>query len=167
MAITTDMFMIWRRPDAVFRRKIGPDSTEGGALAVVMTACGLMFVAQWPQLSRQAYLNGMSPEADTLPGLQALMGITFFALIFIAPLVFYLVALLSGLVLRIVGWQIPPLKSRLALFWALLATTPLMLFQGLLTGFSGPGPVIASVGMVILVAFLWLWGRLLRVAYSS
>lgn len=168
MAVTTDILQTWRRPTEVFRRRLS-DATEGGALAILLGACFLFFVAQWPALSRQAHLGRIAAEQagtppEDVPGLQALIGINLFALLFMAPLIFYALAALSGLVLRLFRRRIDPLAARMALFWALLATAPLMLFQGLISGFIGAGTPLTVVGVLVLLAFLWLWTRLLREA---
>ncbi|MEO0865918.1 MAG: YIP1 family protein, partial [Pseudomonadota bacterium] len=47
--------------------------------------------------------------------------------------------------------------ARLALFWALLASSPLVLLHGLTAGFVGPGIELQFVGFVWLVVFLWFW----------
>jgi hypothetical protein len=47
--------------------------------------------------------------------------------------------------------------ARVALFWSLLAVSPLMLFQGLVRGFVGPGPGLTATGIVVALAFLALW----------
>ncbi|MGA0542820.1 YIP1 family protein [Neotabrizicola sp. VNH66] len=170
MAVTTDILKTWRRPGAVFRPRLA-QATEPGALAVLMGACFLIFVSQWPALSRQAYLAQIAAEQvgtppDQVPQLQALIGINLFVLMFMAPLIFYAIAWLSGVVLRAFGRPVAPLGARMALFWALLATAPLMLFQGLIAGFVGPGPALTVVGFLVLLAFLWLWQRLLREAMA-
>lgn len=172
MSVSTDMVATWIRPRSVFRRWLGRDSREGRALAVLMGACLLIFVAQWPRLSREAFLaqeaarNAGTPVED-LPGIQALMGINLFALIFVAPVIFYAIAALSHAVARALGGKGTGFASRLALFWALLATAPLMLFQGLVAGFIGAGPGLTATGVAVALAFVSLWGILLHEAHQG
>ena len=45
----------------------------------------------------------------------------------------------------------------LALVWALAAVAPVMLLQGLTTGFLGPGPAVAVVNLLAGGAFLVFW----------
>ena len=52
----------------------------------------------------------------------------------------------------------------MALFWSLLASSPLMLLHGLMAGFSGPGPALNVVGVVWLAVFGWFWFTGLRLA---
>ena len=53
----------------------------------------------------------------------------------------------------------PRRSGRSPLFWALLASSPLMLLHGLVAGFIGPGIQLQSVGLVWLAVFLWFWIR--------
>ena len=47
--------------------------------------------------------------------------------------------------------------ARLALFWSLLASSPLMLLNGLVGGFIGKGPALQMVGLIWLGVFMWFW----------
>lgn len=165
MAITTDMLATWRRPAQILRRQLAAGPREDRALAVLMVACFLLFVAQWPRLARQAHVSAeaAAPGAE-VPGLDALMGGNFLALMLMAPLVFYGLAGLSRVALRPFGTVLTPYAARISLFWALLCTAPLMLFHGLLAGIKGPGTAVTLVGVLIFAAFLWLWSRLIREA---
>ncbi|MER3352422.1 MAG: hypothetical protein RLQ73_00450, partial [Hoeflea sp. D1-CHI-28] len=54
--------------------------------------------------------------------------------------------------------------SRLALFWAFLAASPLLLLYGLVAGFIGPGAGLTGVGVGWVAVFLWFWLSNLREA---
>lgn len=167
MSITTDIFRTWRQPGAVIRSKLADGPREDRALIVLFAACLLLFVAQWPRLSREAWFARETAIAagmplDQVPGIQALMGINFFVFLFVIPLIFYGVAGLSVLIIRMFRGRIGASDARFALFWSLLCIAPLMLFQGLLAGFSGPGLAVSLVGVVIAGLWLWLWTKLLR-----
>ena len=82
----------------------------------LILACGLIFVGQWPRLSRAAYLD------DAVP-FDALIGGALLGWLFIAPLALYAFAALSHFALRALGGQGSHLTARLALFWSLLAAT--------------------------------------------
>ncbi len=172
MAVSTDILATWARPRKVFRQILDRSRGEGQALAYLLAACLLIFVAQWPRLARDAHFARQTAEAagtppDQVPGLQALIGINLFALLFMAPLIFYALAGLAHLVARALGGTGTPLASRLALFWALLATAPWMLFQGLVSGFIGAGPALTATGVVVALAFLGLWLTLMREAHRA
>lgn len=164
MSVTTDILQSWVHPRRVFRRRLGDAPREDRALAVLMAACGLMFVARWPALAREAQLSAGQPDA---PELQALLGINLFALIFMAPVIFYALAGLGHLVARALGGQGNGFASRMALFWALLAVAPLMLLQGLVAGFVGPGHALTATGALVGFGFLALWLIFLHEAHRK
>ena len=124
---------------------------EERALAWVMIASMLFFIARLPAISRQAHLNPDGPPFD------ALAGGAFLGAVLLAPLFFYALAALSHFVARVFGGKATWLEARLALFWALLAVTPLVLFQGLVAGFIGEGVQLTIVSVVTFVAFLYIW----------
>jgi hypothetical protein len=47
--------------------------------------------------------------------------------------------------------------ARLAMFWGLLASTPFVLFQGLVSAMIGPGPQATLVALASFAIFLWVW----------
>lgn len=140
----------WRAPRAAMRRQLGRGLREDRALALLMLACFIIFVAQWPRLSREAHLDPSVP-------LEARLGGALFGMMFILPLASYALAGLSHLVARLFGGRGSAFGARLALFWALLASWPLWLFNGLVNGFLGPGPASAVSGSLLAVAFLVMW----------
>ncbi|NHQ74720.1 YIP1 family protein [Roseovarius gahaiensis] len=156
MPVTTDIAATYKGPRAVFRRLLAMDQNEGRALALVMAACVVVFVGQWPRLAREAHLN----EQELNP----LLGGALLGWVFIMPLVLYALAFVSHLLQRGFGGQGDGYTSRLALFWAFLAASPLMLLNGLIAGFVGPGPGLKLVGVIWIVIFLWFWLSNLREA---
>ncbi len=150
MAVTTELVRSWRGPRAAMRRQMAAGLSEARALAYLMAACGLIFVAQWPRLSREAYLYPEVPLDARIGG--ALMG-----WVFIMPLALYGVAALSHLFARMFGGRGSWLGARVALFWSLLASVPLFLLHGLVAGFIGPGAALSVTGLVLLMGFLAHW----------
>lgn len=159
MPVTTDIAATYRGPGRVMQRLLQAGQREDRALAIVMAFCVLMFVAQLPRLSREAHLTGQ--DFQTIAG-GALMG-----WVFIAPLALYVLAAASHLISRAVGGQGTWYGARLALFWSLLASTPLLLLHGLVAGFVGSGPALQMVGLFWVAVFLWFWIACLRKAESS
>ena len=157
MALTTDIAATYRRPGAVARDKIATRREEL-ALAYLMLGCGLVFVGQWPKLQRDAYLAGED--------LQPLIGASLFAWIFAAPVLLYLLAALVHLAARAARRPVGGFGSRMALFWALVAASPLWLLNGLTAGLVGPGPALSLVGLVAVGAFVWFWIAGLRAAHA-
>ncbi|WP_281967741.1 YIP1 family protein [Roseovarius nanhaiticus] len=156
MAVTRDIAATYRGPRAVMRRLLAMGENEGRALAILMAGCVVMFIAQWPRLAREAYLT----EQELNP----LLGGALLAWAFIAPLILYAIALLSHWIAKAFRARGTGFGARLALFWALLASSPLVLLHGLVAGFIGPGPGLTAVGAIWLAVFATFWGLGLREA---
>lgn len=156
MSVTGDIVATWRGPGAVMRRHLDRGRREDRALAVLMAACLLLFAARLPPLAREAYITG----TELNPKLAGAL----FGLVFIAPLLLYGLAALSHLVARLFGGHGSWYGARMALFWSLLASTPLILLNGLVAGFVGPGAALTLVGLVWCAVFFWFWIRSLTVA---
>lgn len=150
MSVSSDIVRGWRAPRQVMRARLDEGKREDRALAILMAACLLFFVAQWPGAARQAHLDPGVPLNARLAG--ALM-----ATMFLAPLLFYALGALSHLVARLFGGRGSFYGARLALFWALLLVSPLVLLQGLIAGFIGAGAGATLTGFIILAAFLFFW----------
>jgi hypothetical protein len=150
MPVSTDILESYVRPRQAFRRKLEGGTHEGRALATLIGACLLIFVAQWPGLARAAHVDPAIP-------LDARMGGALLGTLFLLPPIAYAVAALSHLVARAFGGTGSFFSARLALFWSLLAVSPLMLLQGLVRGFIGPGPALTLVGLAVLATFLMFW----------
>lgn len=149
MSVIADMLSSYRGPHKVVARHLAMGVREDRALAVLMVGCVLLFVSSWPYNARLAHLEGQE--------LGPLVGGSLFALLFIAPLVFYLLATLVAAVLRLAGWKGGAYASRFSLFWALLASSPLLLLHGLIKGYLGVGPQEQIVGVFWFLAFMWFW----------
>lgn len=159
MAATRDIVASYRGPAAVIRRRLHDGPREDRNLIYLMIACLFFFVAQTPRLARESFIDGSE--------LNMLLGAALMAWLFIAPLMFYALAGLSQLVLKLLRGNPTGHGTRLALFWALLASSPLVLLHGLTAGFVGPGLELQIVGLVWLCIFLWFWISGLRVAYGQ
>ncbi|MCE8519930.1 YIP1 family protein [Ruegeria sp. 1NDH52C] len=156
MPVTRDIAASYRGPARVMRHLLDMGQREDRALAFVMAFCVIAFVAQLPALARRAHLE----QAD----LNMLMGGALLGSVFLLPLLFYVIALLSHWVARMLGGQGSAYGARLALFWSLLASTPLVLLNGLVAGFIGPGPALSLVGLIWVAVFAWFWLTNLREA---
>ncbi|SLN65513.1 hypothetical protein [Roseisalinus antarcticus] len=163
MAVTADILRTWRGPREVMRSLLAHGPREDRALAYLITACVLLFVAQWPRLVRVA--QGLETvQGQDSPELVQLVAYAFFGSVMVLPLVFYALAALSHLLARPLGGQGSWYSARLALFWTLLATAPVALLYGLVRGFSGPGIPAEILGLVWLAGFALIWLQCLREA---
>jgi hypothetical protein len=150
MSVARNIAATYRGPKRVIARLLSDGPREDRALAYVMAACALMFIAQLPRLARESHLTGED--------LNMLMGGALLGTVFIAPLLLYGLAWLSHLVAKVFGGQGSFWSARMALFWALLASAPLLLLHGLVAGFIGPGPQLTIVGLAWCAAFFCFWG---------
>lgn len=149
MAITNEIVATYRGPGRVVRQLLRSGPREDRALVYLMGACALFFVAQLPRLARDAHLSGQD--------LDQLMVGTLMAWIFVAPLLLYTIAFVARGIGRVLGGQGSAYGARLALFWALLASSPLVLLHGLTAGFIGPGIELKIVGLIWFLVFGWFW----------
>jgi len=147
MSIALDIVRTYRAPrDVQMRQMRAGENSEGRALAVLMGACFLLFVATLPNLSRQAYFDPSIPFQGRMAG-------SFFAWLLMMPLVFYALSIVIVLLLKLFRISAPGHHVRMAIFWALLASSPLWLLSGLAAGFAGETPGTALSGLAAIGAF--------------
>ncbi|MBM1688173.1 YIP1 family protein [Sulfitobacter geojensis] len=159
MAATRDIVATYLGPGKVMRRLLGEGVREDRALIYLMIGCLMVFVAQTPRLAREAFETGEN--------LQMLMGASLMAWLFIAPLLLYGLGGLTYLVARALRSKITGYGARLALFWALLASCPVMLLWGLTAGFVGQGIQLTVVGFIWFILFMWFWTGGFRAAAAE
>lgn len=150
MSVVLDILKSYRAPRSVVRRRVGETQREDRALAILLAACVLIFVAQWPRLSREAFLDQTTPLDMRMAG-------ALFGWLLLAPLALYVTAIGVQGAARMFGVPISGYQARVSLFWALLAASPLWLLSGLIAGFLGPSTVTSIVGFVALASFLGIW----------
>lgn len=150
MGVANDIVATYRGPRKVVSRLLAMGPREDRALVFLMAGCALVFIAQMPRLAREAHITGQE--------LNMLMGGTLLAWVFIAPLIFYALAGLSHLLAKLLGGQGDHTRARVALFWAFLASSPLILLHGLVAGFIGDGLEQTLVGVLWCAVFFWFWG---------
>ena len=147
MSLINNIILSYRRPQEVFDKFSRQEFGESHALGFLTGGCGLAFISHWPTLARQSHLMG--------DPLDVMLGGALFGWIFLAPLLFYILATFLALCLAILGLRRQDLLVRLSLFWAFLATGPIMLVYGLANGFLGHGNTTNFIGILWLAFFLW------------
>lgn len=157
MSIFYDVMMAWRAPRSMIRTKLAAGVREDRALAVIMGAGMLAFVAQTPVLARAAHFDAAIP-------LDARLGGAVMACLFFLPLLAYFIGFISHLVAKLFASHSTSYRARLALFWAFLAVTPAMMLQGLVSGFLGHGAVLNAVQLLVTLGFLRIWLNMLIAA---
>mgnify|MGYP003625785284 CR=1 FL=1 len=154
MAVTTQILRTYRHPRRVMRGLIEANAAdnrpEARGLVYLLLGCVLIFISQIPGLVAVA-----DRGADAAPR-DARLAITFFAWLFIWPLIFYALAGLSHLLARIMGGKGRGADARLALFWTVLAVSPLFLFRGL-AEIAGNTAAILVINLVVAAAFIVIW----------
>ena len=143
----------WWAPGRVVASLRG--TPERVLIVILMAAMLIFWVAQAPGHARAAHLDPSVP-------LDARLGGALLAVVFMMPLVAYVVAELVAFASRLTPWRVSSADSRLALFWALLAVAPAMLLSGLTLGMAGPGAALALTRAVAGIGFLVIWGAGLR-----
>lgn len=151
MSTVSAILRSYRAPREVIETHRASGADEATGLTWLFVACILFFVAELPELARKSHLEGGDVPVSSL----ALP--TFYGVVLLAPLMFLLIAAASHLIAKLLGGQGGWLDARLALFWSLLAVAPLVLFQGLIAGFVGPGPALNLSAILVAIVFLFLW----------
>lgn len=150
MPVSRDIARMYRRPRAVVQELFAMGPREDRAIAWLMIGCFMVFLSRLPALQREAVRTGSDFQQDTI--------YAFFALLMIAPLLFYVIAAIVFGVTKLIRPAATAYGARLSVFWGWLAASPIALFYGLLVGFNGldhPGTV--AIGAVWLAVLVWFW----------
>lgn len=150
MALTGDILATYRGPARVMRRFLAQGRNEVRNLLFLMIACLLIFIASAPFQAREAQIDPTGP-------LEVRLYWSAFLWIFIMPLLVYGFSALVWALARVARRNITGHEIRLTLFWALLASTPLILLTGLVAGFIGPGLQLQLIGLIWLLVFGVFW----------
>ncbi len=148
MALISNVLKTYRAPRQAVRGVLEMGRREDLMVVYLLLACALIFASQWPALARQAYLDPAIP-------LQALLAISAMVWLMAFPLIAYILAFVLYLLTRVVGMGTTGYGSRVALFWAMLAASPLWLFWGMVKGLAAPGAAESAVAALTLGAFLF------------
>lgn len=127
------------------------DRPEARLLVYLLAGCFIVFMSLLP-----AAIEG-GPQWPAEAPREMRVANTLFAWIFLAPLLFYLLAGLVHLPARLFGGRGSFRTSRAALFWTVLAVSPLMLLRGMVTAIGGSGAQLAVMDWVVGLAFCALW----------
>jgi len=164
MAVTTQILRSYRRPRQVMRALIAAndagDRPEARGFVYMLVGLLIIFISQLPDLTgtglnSAAFSQDLAGEDGPAP-MDARIAITLFAWLFIWPLILYLIAGLSHLLARAFGGQGRGLDARLALFWAVLAVSPLFLLRGM-GSVAHAESLVMVVNYAIAAGFLWIW----------
>lgn len=148
MSLVLNIVRTYRRPRAVVKGLISQELREPQVFFFNALFCVLVLFVQLPVLSLRADTSSMSYEE--------LRSGTIMGVLFVLPLLLYGLALVLGGVLRVLRNPAPGLWVRLALFWSLLAVTPLMMVHSALSATLGQTEAVIGFGFVVAGAFLYI-----------
>ncbi|WP_071675403.1 hypothetical protein [Nioella nitratireducens] len=154
MAVSWEILRSYRAPREVMRRLMAATERdprpEARGFIYLMVGCLIIYLSQVPDLVMQG--TGAEGEAP----MDARLAITFFAWIFVWPLLFFALAGISHLVARALGGAGQGINARLALFWSVLAVSPLFLLRAL-AGLAGNAQAQMAMSVIVAVAFVAIW----------
>lgn len=153
MALTADILESWLRPRRVVRRHLSRGRSEPFLFTLLLAFLILAVVSVAPWLARQAAL-------DHTPVAPRILGASYGAVL--AVPVFYALAALGHLTARLMGGKAGFYEGRLALFWALLTTSPALLLFGLVRGMADGSPAVPALGFLVFVIFISFYSLMLR-----
>jgi hypothetical protein len=155
MALTTNIIRTWRGPRRVMEGFLTDVPSEARAFGFLVVGCFLVFVAQWPRLSRRVAGFEAVPT-DEPPVMEQLVAYEFLSWMVVWPLFMFLIAAIIHAVGRALKRSMTPYQVRLSLFWSFLAASPLLMLHGLMAGFFGYGSETTIVGAAWLAGFSWI-----------
>jgi hypothetical protein len=145
----------YRDPRRVMARQVAEGLSEPRALAHLMLACGLGFVASLPAAARTA--RGIAADDP----LEAAIAAHLFGYLVLAPLILYALATLVHLAARAFGARGGFLAARAAVFWSALLAAPLALgfaLARLAAEAAGGGPLLLWLDYLVYAgSAFWLW----------
>ena len=152
MSITREILVAYKGFGASMRRQIAANPGEEKLLIYLVMAILILFIARAPNLLEASALAA-TEEVSSI----AIFVVNLVSSFFFAPLLFYGLASLSGLMAKMFGGKGNGYRSRLALFWALLVVSPLALVSAIVQSalpFSWLAPVL-SVALFLVFAVAW------------
>ena len=147
MSLINNIVKSYWRPQDVFDDFHHHEFGESHALGFLTGGCAMAFTSHWPTLARKSHL--------TSEPLDMMLGGALFGWVFVAPLLLYMLAAALSVCLAILGLRRKGRLVRLSLFWAFLASGPIMLVYGLVSGFLGQGTASSGLGLLWIAVFIW------------
>ena len=136
------------------------DRPEARGFIYLLVGLLIVFLSQIPDLTG----TGLAPVemSERLAGedgpapLEARLAITLFVWLFVWPLILYVFGGLTHVLARLAGGKGRGANARLALFWAVLAVSPLFLLRGM-ASVSQSAPMVMVANFAIAAGFFWIW----------
>lgn len=144
----------WRDLGGSINARLAARPRDAELLVWGLVAALIGFVAGLPDALRQA---SSAADRDMATGLLATR---LFGAVFVMPLFLFCLSGLSHALARLAGGKGSYWAARVALFWAVLVSLPLVLVNGFAAAWA-PARVISVISVLTFVAFLWVWARFL------
>ena len=151
MPVVNDIAQTYLIPRTVFRVRLELTETEGRAYAYLLAGCVVHFIARLPGLANTHLLG------DSGISFVAAASGNFLGLIVFGPFLFFLLACAANLLARLVNRPCSWRDSRIVLFWAFLAVSPLALLHGVASAAVGIGSISLILQVAQGSAFLTFW----------
>ena len=151
MPVVNDIFQSYLKPRAVFESRLESTASEGRAYAYLLAGCFAHFIARLPGLAN-THLFG-----DSGISFVAASSGNFLGLVVFGPFLFYLLACIANLLARLANRGCSWRNSRVVLFWAFLAVSPLALFNGIASAAIGIEALSWILQAAQGLAFLLFW----------
>ena len=151
MPVVNDIVQTYTTPRNIFQSRLELTVTEGRAYAYLLAGCFVQFIARLPELANTHLFN------DSGISFVAASSGNFLGLVVFGPFLFFLLAGIANLLARLANRRCSWRNSRVVLFWAFLAVSPLALLNGIAS---------AAIGVELLswilqgaqgLAFLFFW----------
>ncbi len=150
MSILGDIAAAYRSPRREMDHQV-QIMTEPRIMMLGLTACFLSFVSELPAIAA-----GVTTAGESSDVLNGRAGALFIWRVFFGVLLLYAIAGLSHLILKPFKGQGSWQTARLAIMWAVMVATPLVLISGILKVFASP-PVFLVASLLATVVFFWQW----------
>ena len=161
MPVANDIAQTYLNPRIVFQKRLELTVSEGRAYAYLLAGCFVHFISRLPELAN-THLFGDSGISFIAASSGYFLGLVIFG-----PFLFFLLACVANLLARLANRRCSWRNSRIVLFWAFLAASPLALFNGIASAAIG----IDSISWILQVAqgsaFLVFWVLGMSVASTS
>jgi hypothetical protein len=164
LSVTREILRSYKAPRQVMRRLVdgnrASDRPEARGFIYLLAGLLIVFLSQIPDLTGTGLAATEMTEQlvgeDGPAPLDARLAITLFGWLFIWPLILYLVGGLSHVLARLLGGQGQGVDARLALFWTVLAISPLFLLRGM-ASVSQSAAMVTVLNYAIAAGFFWIW----------
>lgn len=159
-SLASEILATYRYPRLSFERQLAKNVGDDRILFYGMLACFLAFVARMPSLFHDSMPAGTPPA-------YVVVSIHFAVSLLMAPLLMYSIAAVSHILARAFGGQGNWRSARLALFWTVLALSPLVLVAGIVEVAAHPWFSGALLVLIAILFFSYWIQCLIRVEFRE